>query len=300
MKLFATALGAAILGGCAFGGAQNAPNAAPAAAVVAGAKAPQDLYVADFGADTVDLFSNTSYKSAGTITDGIDSPGALFLDRQGQLYVANIDGADVTEYAAGSTGEPSFKYSAGMHNPYSVTTDAHGNVFEGDLYGYLNEYAQGVDKTIAACTAPGTVFGMAVDASGDVFVDYFGKPLGPANLVEYRGGLSASCSAKTLTTNSYPGGIALDKNGKLLVAEGTKVVVIDPAHPKGAAKIGSRFSGAIDVRLNGANTEAFVTDNSNDTVTVVSYPAGKNLKVLGSKNGLKSTRAAVDSPNAVY
>lgn len=299
LTLFAAVLGALNLADCS-GGTQPAGSIVPAAAASRTAKAAQDLYVADFGANTVDLFSNTSYKSLGKITNGVETPGDVFLDAKGDLYVANIDGKDVTEYASGKTSAPSFTYNAGMHNPYSVTVDAHGNVFEGDLYGAVNEYAQGANEVIAGCGAAGVVYGVAVDAHGDVFVDYFGRPLGPSSVVEYRGGLGGSCTGKTLATSPAPGGIALDKNGKLLVAEGKKVVVIDPNDADAALKIGSGFSGAINVRLNKANTQAFVTDNAKNEVTVVSYPAGKNLKVLGSKDGLTAPRGAVDSPNAVY
>lgn len=298
-NLFRLACLSAGLAGCA--GQTASPSAlAPVSSAGDAAKAAQDLYVADFNANAVDLFSNSTYKSAGQITNGIVSPSDVVLDEKGRLYVANLDGPNVAEYDPGSTGPPAFVYSQGMHNPYSVTVDAHGNVFEGDLYGSVSEYAQGVNATVATCALSGIVFGIAVDSSGNVFVDYFMRPMGPANIAEFRGGLGKACTPKTLAKSGAPGGIALDKNGKLLVAEGIKVVVINPAHADAAVKIGSGFSSAISVRLNRANTLAFVTDNSADDVTVVSYPAGKNLTTIGSGAGLKAARAAVDAPNAVY
>lgn len=299
LALLAAALGTSLFAGCG-GETQSSTSFVQPLAVDAAAKSQKDLYVADFGANAVELLSNSSYKSAGSITDGIAGPVDVVLDEQGKLYVANTDAGDVTEYAAGKTGSPSFTYSKGVQTPYSVTVDAHGNLFEGDENGSVNEYAQGVNKTVATCTAAGVIFGLAVDSGGNVFAAYFGKPFGPLNVVEYRGGLSGACKAKMLTTSSAPGGVALDKNGKLLVAEGTKVVVIDPRHANAAVKIGSGFSGALNVRLNEANTRAFVTDNATNEVTVVSYPAGKDLTVLGAGNGLKEPRAAVDFPNAVY
>ncbi len=299
VALLATALGASLVAGCG-GQTQSSSPVLPASAAGTAAKSPNDLYVADVGANAVELFSNGNYKKVGEIAKGIGSPVDVFLDERGRLYVANVDGGNVTEYARGNTGSPSFTYSQGMHDPYSVTADARGNLFEGDGFGSIDEYAQGVDKIVAGCTVAGTVFGLAVDSSGNVFADYFAKPMGPADVVEYRGGLS-SCSAKTLATSLAPGSLALDKDGNLLVAEGTKVAVIDPGGANaGAKKIGSGFASAINVRLNKANTQAFVTDNAKNSVTVVSYPAGKNLKVLGTGNGLNAPRAAVDSPNAVY
>ncbi|HEY2476663.1 MAG TPA: hypothetical protein VGI19_17920 [Candidatus Cybelea sp.] len=299
VALLATALGASLVAGCA-GETQSSTSLFPASVARDAAKSAYSLYIADFDANAIELFSNTSYKKVGAITDGIGGPVDVFLDEQGRLYVANFDGQKVTEYARGKTGAPSFTYSEGMYRPYSVTADSHGNLFEGDSVGTINEYAQGTNKVVAGCTVGGPVFGLAVNSRGDVFVDYFVRPMGPAFVLEYKGGLSASCSAKLVANSLAAGGIALAKNGSLIVAEGTKVAVIDPGGANPAAKIGSGFSSAVDVRLNKANTQAFVTDNGNNNVTVVSCPAGKNLTVLGTGQGLKGPRAAVEWPNAVY
>jgi len=64
--------------------------------------------------------------------------------------------------------------------------------------------------------------------------------------------------------------------------------------------IGSGLSCAQNVRLNEANTLAFVTDVCNNTVTVVNYGGGSNTRVLGAGNGLTRPVAAVEDPNAVY
>lgn len=292
------ALGASLVAGCA-GGAQSSNPLFPGSAVGGAAKPADDLYVADVGANAIELLSNTGYKKAGTIKDKISGPTDVFLDAKGRLYVADADGQRVTEYESGKS-VPSFIYNVSMNYPYTVTVDTQSNLFEGDLYGVINEYAQGINTVVAGCSVPGPVFGLAVDASGDVFADYFGKPMGPAKIVEYRGGLTSSCNAKTIAKSAAPGGIALDKNGKLVVAEGSKVVVIDPGNANAAVKIGSGFAAAVNVHLSKDNTQAFVTDNENNTVTVVSYPAGTNVTVLGTDQGLKAPRAAVDWPNAVY
>lgn len=287
-------LGTSLVAGCG-GGAQNSNPLVPGSVASGAAKPADDLYVADDDANAIELLSNTGYKKAGIIKDKISGPTDVFLDEKGRLYVADADGQRVTEYEPGKS-TPSFIYNVSMNYPYTVAVDTQSNLFEGDLYGAINEYAQGINRVVAGCTVPGPVFGLAVDSSGDLFADYFGKPMGPAKVIEYQGGLTSSCNAKTVAKSAAPGGIALDKNGKLLVAEGSKVVVIDPRNANAAVKIGSGFASAVNVHLNKDNTEAFVTDNSNNNVTVVSYPAGTNMTVLGTDQGLKAPRAAVDWP----
>jgi hypothetical protein len=314
-RLFAFAtMAAALLAGCSGSPNANAlmpSSVAPSTAVHspmqvlgmlrnAHAKIARDLYVADIAAQTVDILRNKTYRDVGVITGGIGNPNDVFLDARGNLYVANGSG-NVAEYAPGDTTSPTFVYNAGMATPDAVTTDAHGNVFEGDLTtGNVSEYFQGSNFAVATCYGEGAgVEGVAVDSSGDVFIDV--NEGGIAALIEYAGGLGGGCNPIFVYVNlSNPGGIALDKNKNILAALGNEVAVIPPPYNSISGTIGSGFVGAHSVRLNRTNTMAFVTDSSNNTVTLVSYPGGSNLTVLGTANGLSQPSAAVDWPNAVY
>lgn len=284
------------------GPAQNSslrnPATVLAALKYARAKIPRDLFVADSGNGAVELLHNTSYRDVGAITSGIDYPVDVFLDAKANLYVANDVGGDVAEYASGNTGSPNFVYSSGLACPLAVTTDAHDNVFVGDCGANLTEYFQDVNHPAAQCNAGGLVSGIAVDAAGDVFASTFNSGL--YNLVEYPGGLK-NCNKIVLSVQiPAPHGIALDKNDNLLVAAQNSVVVVPPPYSSVSGTIGSGFIAAITVRLNRGNTEAFVADIENETVTIVSYPGGTNITVLGLQNGLGEPTAAVDWPNAVY
>ncbi|MBV9028577.1 MAG: hypothetical protein JO311_08170, partial [Candidatus Eremiobacteraeota bacterium] len=160
----------------------------------------KDLYVSDFADNAVKILKNGTWRDAGVITAGINWPTGLFLDKRGNLYVANTFGANVTEYAPGAV-TPSFTYSANAVAPYFVTADARGNVFVGDpgngsASGQVYEYFQGFNATVAACT-PGQasggnagVYGVAVDAQGDVFVDYRLPGGITGTMAEYPGGLT--------------------------------------------------------------------------------------------------------------
>ena len=264
---------------------------------------PRDLYVADALANAVDVLHNKSYRELTAITNGISGPVNVFLDRRGNLYVANFNSGSgyITEYAPGTTA-PSFTYSAGISGPFSVAVDAHDNVYEGDvLSGNVTQYFQKDNYVIASCPVGGNAYGVAVDGSNDVFVDYFVGPSGPTLIAEYPGGLRG-CNEQTLGLTSLilPGGLALDKNNNLLVADGNEVAVVDPPYTSITGTIGSGFAEVDNVHLNRDNTKAFVTDGFHETVTVVSYPSGANLIVLGTQYGLLGPVSAVDQPNAVY
>jgi hypothetical protein len=295
-------ISAGILTGCG-GNAQTEGSAipsvpAPSGALPSASAYPRDLYVADTGTDSVDLFHGKKYHKVGSITKGIDYPVDVFLDPDSNLYVANLNAANVVEYAPGNTAFPSFTYSANMLYPSAVTTDRKGHLFEGEQTGTINEYDEGTNSTIASCT-PSSGFqitGLAVDSHNDLFA-----AITDTGIVEYAGGLGASCSETSLPVTINPHGMALDKNRNLIVAAGAVVDVVDaPSYNAINSTIGSGFSCAVNVRLNKTNALAFVSDVCNNTVTVVGYPSGTNVTVLGTANGLENPSAAVDWPNAVY
>jgi hypothetical protein len=268
------------------------------------------LYVSDLADGVVKILANGSYRDAGAIT-GLSEPVDVTLDKLGNLYVANYGGS-VTQYTPGNT-TPAFTYTAGMTHPYGVTADAHGNVFEADAgtgssSATVNEYFQGVNTPVASC-APGKstggnfgVLGVAVDKKGDVFVAYI--PPGSSNgaVAEYAGGL-AGCNDKAFPFSfNLPEGLALDANGNLLLCDTLNGVVdvLPPPYTSISRTIGSGFTYPATVRLSKDNKRVFIADNGPNTVTVVYYPTGSNLKVLGTPNGISNVGGAVDGPNAVY
>jgi hypothetical protein len=285
-------------------GARNARGRATKAA--RGISTPY-LYVVDSCGPAIDVLRSSDYSIAGSITDGLNYPVDAFLDSHKNLFVANYGGETVTEYAPGDWSAPVFTYSANMGIPLVVTTDASGDVYEGDYNGYINEYYPGRNSpTIASClpTAGGDndVYGLAVDGRGDVFARIFSYKSELPEIVEYPGGLN-NCASPTVLTALSPGGggIAVDKNDNLIIGASSTVQVLDaPNYNAVSATIGSGFACATNVRLNKANDLAFVTDTCNDTVTVVNYPSGTNAAVLGTGNGISKPYAAVEAPNAVY
>jgi hypothetical protein len=269
----------------------------------AAAKAPKDLFVTDRDLGEVIVFANKTWQNSGKISDGTLNGDGDYVDKKGNLYVADTSGA-IEEYAPGADS-PSFTYNASMKDAINVSVDSKGNVYEADYQGgFVNEYAQASNTVTNSCSPGGGVEGIAVDASGDVFVDYNGN--GGGRIAEYKGGLNG-CSETVLDpTFKFVGGMVLDKHRNLLICDqqNAAVDVVAPPYSSITGELGSGFITPLHVTLDKTNKLAFVTDIGNTTVysvvDVLDYPSGKVVTQLGTAAGLEDPWGAADAPNAVY
>jgi sugar lactone lactonase YvrE len=264
-------------------------------------KAEKDLFVSDFVSDydtgAVEILANETWTNTGSITSGISGPDGNWVDKKGNLYVANYEGADITEYAKGSTS-PSNTYS-GVEDPVGVTTDSKGNVYEADFAGsYVTEFAQGSNSIVAQCSSGGKVEGVAVDKSGNAFVVYVTES-NTGKIAEYKGGLSGCAGATLGVSLEYPGGMVLDKKGNLVVCDqdAEAVDIIAPPYSRVTGTLGSGYDNPFHVTINTKNNVAYVANDVGDNVFVLSYPAGSLKATLNASNGLSIPASAVDSQN---
>jgi len=257
---------------------------------------PRDLYVADSNSQSIKILKNRGYAELGQITTGIDNPTSVFLDKRGNLYVANNAADDVTEYAPNGT-TPSFTYNDQMSEALLVTADEHDNVFVVDDVGdNILQYFQQSDTLAAECSPGVSMSGIAVDSKNDVFTSTV-----TGELIEYQGGLSG-CNATQLSANPASAfGMTVDKHNDLVVcdpAAGT-VDVIAPPYSGVTRTFGAGLVEPVNVTLNRDNKLAFVVDYSKD-VQVYDFQTGTLVMTLGTPYGLVSPLSAVDGPNAVY
>jgi len=247
----------------------------------------KDLAVSDFGSGAVEVL-NGKYALISTITSGLDGPDGDFYDTKGNLYVANYVGINVTEYNKSDT--QTFTYNSGLIDPIGVSADAHGNVYVAD-YGdgaasVVVEYPQGSNTPTTSCSTGLANEGVAVDKSGDVFVDGNNPNTGQGNIVEYAGGLSG-CSGTTLTpTLGFAGGMQVDSHKDIVVCD--QLVGVDIIPPP-YTSVGSTITGPADSfhdALNATNKLLFIADLSNAEVWVDDYPSGTNVTKLNGANGL--------------
>jgi DNA-binding beta-propeller fold protein YncE len=88
------------------------------------------LYLADSCLSQVEEYSKGSTTLKTTITDGIQYPLGVAIDKNNTLYVSVYPG-DIQEYANGSTSPT--KTVTGMSEPFGISLDSQGNLYIPDF-----------------------------------------------------------------------------------------------------------------------------------------------------------------------
>lgn len=273
---------------------------------------PRTLYVSDDANANVALFKYPTWTSLGSISSGLTHPYGDWVDKNGNLYVANreqtADTGNILEYD--SSGNLIFTYSTGMKQPVTVATDKLGNVYEADQTGTVNEYAQGSNAVAASCSlqAGDDVLGVAVNGRGAVFVTYnSGGSSGIGGIYVFPRGLSGGpypCTNALLAVRFVePFGIIFDKQGNLIVCDANPyapaVDIVAPPYRNITGTLGSGWVDPAFVTIDRAGTQVYISDLGVPDIQILTYPGGTNVATLGSANGLSVPVQAVDSKNYV-
>ena len=167
------------------------------------------------------------------ITDGVKEPGFCAIDADGNLWVANIYGPNITEYLYGVT-KPHRVITTGLIYPIGIAIDHSGNLYVGNGFGGSEQnvevYAPGSkspSRTITSgITSP---CGLTVDSNGTLYVANEFQ----SDIAEYRSGQSVPF--QTITQGiAHVAGLTVDKKDTLYVANigGSSVV----EYPLGSLK----------------------------------------------------------------
>lgn len=260
----------------------------------------RDLFVSNDGNGVI-VLKNKSYQRRGEITSGLNGADGIWVDKHGNLYVANYNGQNVTEYRRGGF-VPSCTYSEGLADPIDVTTDKAGNVYVANagIYssypGYIYEYPQCRNSVSKIYDVTGDPVGVAVDGQGDVFVSYLIESHG--FFEEFKGGSVQGISLGA--TVGFAGGLVLDNRGNLIaVDQDGSIVVIAPPYSHATLLVGG-LSQPFHDALNKRENRLFATDFASSTVSVFDYPSGRLVTTLGSGNGIYGAAGVAESPNAVF
>jgi DNA-binding beta-propeller fold protein YncE len=264
------------------------------------ARVERNLFVSNDGNGVI-VLKNKSYVSAGEITNGLNGADGLWVDKKGNLYVANYNGVNVTEYRRDSFA-PSCTYSGGLSDPVDVTTDDAGNVYVVDagVYstyaGYIYEYPQCRNSVSKIYDVAGDPEGAAVDAQGDLFVSYLVASSG--FFEEFKRGSYVGTSLGA--TVGFAGGLILDSRGDLIADDQDgSIDIIAPPYDRAAVLVGG-LSQPFHDALNKKENRLFSTDFASGTVSVFEYPSGQLVTTLGKGNDIYDAAGVAESPNAVF
>jgi sugar lactone lactonase YvrE len=233
-----------------------------------------NLFVADPDSGNVYEITATngvvSSSSSVTTIDSFSYPSGLAFDARGNLFVADWSGVAVYEIPAtnGSivasttpvalptpTAAQNGTSAPGWIAPWSVATDASGDVYVTDYSGHAVYEIVAVSGSISSTSAVNPVgsgfsnpTGVVVDGQGNVFVADNGN--GTLNVISQdKGTVSASSEVMTLVsglgTSSGPYGLSLDGNGNIYLADYAQGAVYEISVRSlnlGTVAVGSRSS----------------------------------------------------------
>ncbi len=250
-------------------------------------KAAQEFFVSSTSAYVL-VYSNETYEEIGEITNGLTATDGVWVDKKGNVYVANIL-SNVVEYK-GTGSSPACTYT-GATDPIDETTDAKGNVYVVDFEsGYVDEYAQ-CSNTIEKRFRAKDVQGAAVDEKGDLFVAYAGDAL-----EEFKRG--STTGTPLLATVGASAGLIIDKKGDLIADDqkGEILVIAPPYSSSSVTVLASGLSDPFRCALNKNENLLFNANSGSSTVTVYSYPSGtlEQTVTTGAVEGVG------ESPDAVF
>jgi hypothetical protein len=250
-------------------------------------KVEKEFFISDTGSN-VFVFKNSTYAKVGDITNGVTGSDGVWVDKKGNVYVANVV-SNVVEYKKGA-GSPICTYSSDLTDPINGTTDSAGNVYVTDFEGgAVREYAQ-CSNTVKATFSISNPEGVAVDRSGDVFVTADGE------FEEFTNG-----SGKVLgATIGSSAGLILDNKNDLIADDQTgEIDLIKPPYTSVQTLV-SGLSDPFHCSLNSAENLLFNANSGSATVTVYSYPSMSLLQTITTSDGIDGAEGVGESPNAVF
>jgi len=242
------------------------------------------LYVSEEYASEVLIYPENGYLSCpiGLITSGVSEPYGLYVDQNGNLYVANQSGT-VTVYPPGSV-TPSATYSQDLGRPLYAIVDQYGDLFVGNGNGGSNggsvvEYPAGSTTASNILQTPGTeVDGMDFDQQGNLYVAYRDGS-GNGSVDEFApGSTQGQILGMTLV---QPQGLIVDNKGNIVVAltgsSSTDDVVVFPpgaTNPKFTLKLPGG-SVPTQIAMTADQKTLFVTSFPDEFIYHVAYPITK-------------------------
>jgi sugar lactone lactonase YvrE len=233
------------------------------------------IYVAAQSASEVLVYPEAGGSLMGEITDGLDSPYGLYVDKNGTLYVANEGNKTVTAYAAGSTS-PSTTWSQDLDQPLYPIVDSSGDLFVSNRSnGTVVEYLSGSTAAYKVLQTPGTeADGMDFDSQGNLYVAYrMNDGKGKGGIEEFAPGAT---QGKVLGMKlNEPQGLIVDNSGNILVVvtgSADRIELFHPGHERRSQEIRAPENATLTQLAIEANESELFVSAIGGSVFTIAYP----------------------------
>ncbi|HLI95654.1 MAG TPA: hypothetical protein VKT72_06155 [Candidatus Baltobacteraceae bacterium] len=253
----------------------------------------QLLYASNKVNSVIDIYSVPGYNKVGQISNGIEEPEGIATDAQGNLYVANVDGDNVTIYKPNQTS-PS-RTLIDSHEPDDVAVAANGYVLAADIAGGVDVYPPGETSPSARLTNRGiiTVRGVAVDSNNNVYAA--GTNASSQGVVIEYAGMSGGGTNLGLQDLESPLGILIDKNNDVVVSDvsADKIFTYTPGKTSPSSEIS--VPGPHRSAFNATENLIYVPQGAGGDVEVIDYPGGgrvTSFSIGAFASGTASSAAA--------
>ena len=241
------------------------------------------------------------------LSDQIHGPQGLFVDRHGDLYVANTIDQNILVFHRGALH--AYRVLNDFNSwPVSVAVDTDGTVYVANIHvgangpGSVSIYARGATEKIRTLTLPNfKVMSLALDAQHNLYVSYLNLAPGtnrqdPLYTPGFRGGRIAEFAhgfaparAATPLTWVTPGGMQFDAQGRIIIAEQGKMnlpysgmSIYDLASDTRLSTFGFDEYSSMAEALSADQHTIWAIDSIFGTLNEYTYPGGARLRTIGS------------------
>ena len=243
-----------------------------------------DVFIADSGNvfEVPNLPSGPNNAGQTTLKTGLGTRLNLAADSMGNLYIADPDNARVVKLGNlggrfGATSQ-SETYLTGFTAPTVVAVDGSNNLYVVDSPKLIKVMPDGTQTTLLPSLGAAT--GLAIDASGSVYVSMSG---GTVRIPNESGTLNPGDQVPIAASVASPAGAALDPMGNVYLADST-ALNIHLVSPSGAVVVDTpssltATSSKVATILNNGNAPLTITGF--DSTNPVDYSADPSSNCLG-------------------